>query len=116
MARLSSYSDRVRVGDTVPLRVEDALHGPVEVVVVDAAGTEHALAVIGEFPLPLVIAISHYSTFCCDFSEGPGRGVHTCEYVPKSGGLHTINVFHNRIPIRGNPFPLRAVERRMFFF
>ncbi|KAK6750425.1 hypothetical protein RB195_002418 [Necator americanus] len=93
VVRLCSYTDRVRVGDVVPLRVEGAIKGVVEVVVVDAVGGEHALAVI----------------------EGPGRGVFTCEYVPKHPGLHTLNVFYNRTAIHGSPFPLRAADRNNFF-
>ncbi|WKY06847.1 hypothetical protein Q1695_006771 [Nippostrongylus brasiliensis] len=89
---LLPYADRVRIGDTVLLRVQDAVRGPVEVVVVDAMGTEHALTV----------------------KQGPGKGVHTCEYEPKGVGLHTINVFHNRIPIHGSPFPLRAIPKNTF--
>ncbi|KAK5978557.1 hypothetical protein GCK32_015927, partial [Trichostrongylus colubriformis] len=46
VARLCPYSDRVRVGDVVPLRVEGAVRGLVEVVVVDAKGNESSLAVI----------------------------------------------------------------------
>ncbi|KAJ1351554.1 hypothetical protein KIN20_007591 [Parelaphostrongylus tenuis] len=92
VARLCSYTDRVRVGDVVPLRIEDALNGPVEVVVVDTSDNHHALAVL----------------------ESMDKGVHTCEYVPKSAGLHTVNVFHNRTAIPGSPFPLRAVGNRNF--
>lgn len=43
--------------------------------------------------------------------EGPGRGVYSCEYVPKHPGLHTLNIFYNRVAIHGSPFPLRAVDR-----
>ncbi|RCN41640.1 Filamin/ABP280 repeat protein [Ancylostoma caninum] len=89
IVRLCSYPDRVRVGDPVPLRVEGAIRGPIEVVVVDATGGEHPLAVI----------------------EGPGKGVYSCEYTPKHPGLHTLNVFYNRVAIHGSPFPLRAVDR-----
>ncbi|KAK6035947.1 hypothetical protein COOONC_03413 [Cooperia oncophora] len=46
IARLCPYTDRVRVGDVVPLRVEGAVRGPVEVVIVDAKGNENILAVI----------------------------------------------------------------------
>ncbi|EYB84224.1 hypothetical protein Y032_0321g2425 [Ancylostoma ceylanicum] len=93
IVRLCSYPDRVRVGDAVPLRVEGAIRGPIEVVVVDATGGEHPLAVI----------------------EGPGKGVYSCEYTPKHPGLHTLNVFYNRVAIHGSPFPLRAVDRNNFF-
>ncbi|VDK43520.1 unnamed protein product [Cylicostephanus goldi] len=51
IVRLCSYPERVRVGDPVPLRVEGAIRGVVEVVVVDALGGEHQLAVIGELAL-----------------------------------------------------------------
>ncbi|CAI5447621.1 unnamed protein product [Caenorhabditis angaria] len=87
LARLLEYEKKAKVGDEIRFTVVDAIQGgPVEAIVVDANGKEHRLTVVG--------------------SETPGE--YTFDYLIPNVGLHSVNVFHKKLPINGSPFPLRA--------
>lgn len=86
LARLLEYPKIAKVGDEIKFSVVDALEGPVEAIVVDPTGKEHRMLVL----------------------EGSSAGEHSFEYKIPSVGLHSVNVFHKKLPLTGSPFPLRA--------
>ncbi|UMM31108.1 hypothetical protein L5515_012720 [Caenorhabditis briggsae] len=92
IARLLEYSKTAKVGDTVKFTVADAIEGPVEAIIVDPTGKEHRMVIL----------------------EGSAPGVHTFEFTVPTTGLHSVNVFHKKIPLTGSPFPLRGKPKNAF--
>ncbi|CAI2350258.1 unnamed protein product [Caenorhabditis sp. 36 PRJEB53466] len=92
IARLLEYQKVAKVGEEVKFTVVDALEGPVEAIVVDPTGKEHRMPVL----------------------DGSTPGTHSFEYKVPNIGLHSVNVFHKKLPLTGSPFPLRAKPKNAF--
>lgn len=92
IARLLEYKKTAKVGDEIKFTVVDALEGPVEAIVVEPNGKEHRMVIL----------------------EGSTPGEHSFEYKVPSVGLHSVNIFHKKIPLTGSPFPLRGKPKNAF--
>ncbi|CDH93091.1 Calponin-homology (CH) domain-containing protein [Caenorhabditis elegans] len=92
IARLLDYNKTAKVGDDVKFAVVDAIEGPVEAIVVDPTGKEHRMVIL----------------------DGTSPGEHSFEYKIPCIGLHSVNVFHKKLPLTGSPFPLRGKPKNSF--
>ncbi|EGT48588.1 hypothetical protein CAEBREN_07537 [Caenorhabditis brenneri] len=92
IARLLEYTKNAKVGDEIKFTVVDAIEGPVEAIIVEPNATEHRMVIL----------------------EGSAPGEYTFEYKLPSVGLHSVNIFHKKVPLTGSPFPLRAKPKNSF--
>lgn len=84
-AHLRPYNENIHVGEPIEFCVEDAVHGPVEIVIVDADDVDTGVPLKESLP-----------------------GVFTGRFTPRNAGLHSINVFYRKSHLHGSPFPLRV--------
>uniref|UniRef100_A0A1I7TPR1 Calponin-homology (CH) domain-containing protein n=1 Tax=Caenorhabditis tropicalis TaxID=1561998 RepID=A0A1I7TPR1_9PELO len=92
VTHLLEYPKTAKVGEEIKFTVADVHEGPVEAIIVEPNGKELRMVVL----------------------EGQSDNEYQFEYKIPSVGLHSVNVFHNKIPLIGSPFPLRGKPKNAF--